>query len=265
MADFAGTAALLRVAPGTIGIAWLGQGGFAFLSPGGVEIMIDPYLSNLCNRFSGNARMEPAPIRPRAVRADCILFTHDHRDHVDPEAVPQIAEASPPTRFAGPSSCIHRLTAELGIAPDRCDRIDRGESHRYGDVEVTALFADHTADSVGYLLVSGGVRIYLSGDTLYHADLAKTAALRPDLALLCINGRLGNMTAREAATVVREVGAKWAVPMHYGMFRQNTADPDTFVTATAALAPQARVAVLPHGRWLLFHPDAGFQPTHPEI
>ncbi|MEX2381926.1 MAG: dihydrodipicolinate synthase family protein, partial [Opitutales bacterium] len=51
-----------------------------------------------------------------------------------------------------------------------------------------------------------------------------------DLLLVCINGRLGNMSATEAAKLASEIRPRLAVPIHYGMFPNNTADPDTFTT-----------------------------------
>ena len=41
-------------------------------------------------------------------------------------------------------------------------------------------------------------------------------------------GVLGNLSGTEAAELARQIGARWAVPCHYEMFRFNTASPDEF-------------------------------------
>ena len=69
--------------------------------------------------------------------------------------------------------------------------------------------------------------------------------LRPfavDVALLPINGRAperrvaGNLDGREAAELARAIGARVAIPCHYDMFAFNTATPDLFVSACAAIS-----------------------------
>ena len=51
---------------------------------------------------------------------------------------------------------------------------------------------------------------------------------KPDVTLICINGRLGNMNTEEALTVARRIGAKVNIPTHYDMFASNSADPALF-------------------------------------
>ena len=68
-----------------------------------------------------------------------------------------------------------------------------------------------------------------------------------DVALLPINGRAperrvaGNLDGPEAARLARDVGARLAVPCHYEMFTFNTAPPDAFLAACAALGQPCRV------------------------
>ena len=49
--------------------------------------------------------------------------------------------------------------------------------------------------------------------------------------MICINGRLGNMNAQEAAEVISSLRPELAIPMHFGLFAGNTADPEPFVEA----------------------------------
>ncbi len=64
-----------------------------------------------------------------------------------------------------------------------------------------------------------------------------------DVALVPINGKLGNLDGPEAARLARTVEAALAVPCHYGMFEFNTASPDAFAAecdAARAALPAAR-------------------------
>ena len=54
-------------------------------------------------------------------------------------------------------------------------------------------------------------------------------ALGIDVMFVCINGRLGNMDYREAAKLAKALPCRVVVPNHYGMFAENTVDPDLFV------------------------------------
>jgi L-ascorbate 6-phosphate lactonase len=51
---------------------------------------------------------------------------------------------------------------------------------------------------------------------------------RPDVMFVCINGRLGNMDFWQARDFAREIGVPLSIPMHYGMFRHNTENPELF-------------------------------------
>jgi L-ascorbate metabolism protein UlaG (beta-lactamase superfamily) len=75
-----------------------------------------------------------------------------------------------------------------------------------------------------------------------------------DVAMLPINGRdskrkvAGNLNAKEAAMLGRDIGAGIVIPCHYDMFTFNTADPGELITAAEAIGQP--YAVLQYGgRW----------------
>jgi L-ascorbate metabolism protein UlaG (beta-lactamase superfamily) len=47
---------------------------------------------------------------------------------------------------------------------------------------------------------------------------------------ICINGKLGNMNAEEAARLTEIITPRLAVPNHYGMFESNTEDPMAYLS-----------------------------------
>ena len=56
-----------------------------------------------------------------------------------------------------------------------------------------------------------------SGEKLFEIKMFK-----PDVAFLCINGRLGNMNVDEALITAQRIGAKINIPNHYDMFACKT-------------------------------------------
>ena len=83
--------------------------------------------------------------------------------------------------------------------------------------------------------------------------------LRPysvTVALLPISGRKphapGNFAIDEAAQLAEDIGARWLVPMHYGMFASNTGDVDRFVDHLLGQRPAQRFKVFACGeKWVV--------------
>lgn len=205
-------------------LTWLGQGGYLF-ELGDKRLCVDPYLSDAVFTLEGLRRMPPVPVSPRDLAADLVLCTHDHIDHLDEATLGEVDD--PRTRFAGPDSCLEHLRkmefSEVKLVPLR-----QGETIRLGEAEISGFFADHTPDSIGVVLRYEGIVVYLTGDSLYHERLTIAKTFRPDLLICCINGQWGNMNIAEAARLAGELSVKTAVPSHYGMFAENTADPEEF-------------------------------------
>src|SRR5690606_3001449 len=118
--------------------------------------------------------------------------------------------------------------------------IERGDRRFVGRCDVHAVPALHTDDSVGYVLRFGKVCVYVTGDTVYSDELAAACGHRPDLLMICINGRLGCMDIRDAVRLTARIGPPFAVPMHYGMFAENTADPEEYVRQLEACGGSTR-------------------------
>lgn len=240
-------------------LRWLGQAGFEIVAPDGGSCLIDPYLSDWCARFSSNPRVPPIALDPAKVRATVIVTSHWHDDHLDPEAIPIIARSSPETVFVGPRSSAVRYRW-WGIPDERVVALRRGESVAVGAFSITAGFARHEVpgmlaeDAISVTVEMAGRRLFHSGDTEYDSRIR---AIRDrgaiDVGLFVINGTGGNMNLREAAFLAAELDVGVAIPMHYGMWRQEkygpgaTLDPDEFSRRFHALTGRPGL-VLEHGK-----------------
>lgn len=257
MSRFAVYQEIISPKEGEVGIAWTGQAGFSFKAADGSIVHVDPYLSNVCSRYVGYHRAIPAPVEADEIRGDRFLFTHEHRDHLDTDAVPFIAENNPGATFIGPPACISRLL-ELKIAPERLVTIKRGESLNAGAIDIKAVKAIHTDDSVGYVLSFGDTKVYITGDTVYSDELIGIAEERPDLMMSCINGRLGCMNIADAVRLTSHIQPKIAIPMHVHMFIENTASPEEFVRQVELHSGVTKGFVMEHGEWYVYGKANGF-------
>jgi L-ascorbate metabolism protein UlaG (beta-lactamase superfamily) len=227
-----------------VGVAWLGQAGFA-LRYDDLRIFLDPYLSDyLEKKYRGtnqpHERLMAAPIHLREVeRLDWVICTHKHSDHMDPEALPILASKSPACRFIIPRASQEHLL-NLGVPNEQIAGINAPEEILLSSTcSVEAIPSAHQSLEknergeycyLGYIIRLGSITLYHSGDTISYSGLAERVRTHQvDLALLPINGRgkgvPGNFTFDEAVQLCQTANIPYLIPHHFGMFAFNTVDP----------------------------------------
>lgn len=199
----------------------LGQSGY-IVRTSKTTVVIDPYLSDSVNKAAGRPRALPIPVQPQDIRCDAVICTHDHLDHLDTETVKGIFSQQLFLTTKKGSELLRRL------GRTNVKVLEQGQTVTVGDISITAVFADHSTEAFGIILKAEEKTLYFSGDTLYHENLLKIAAYHPDITLICINGKLGNMNVGQALAVARKLGAKVNIPNHYDMFLSNSEDPHLF-------------------------------------
>lgn len=243
-----------KVSAESIRLWWLGQAGFAFKNHAGRIVYVDPCLSDAVERLHGFKRLSLAPIAAEDVRADVVVFTHEHTDHLDPEAVPVIARRNPACRFAGPIGCRDGFT-QAAINIDHQIILEPNQTYDLGVVIVHTAQADHgdfSVTALTLLLDFNGVRVLVTGDTSWRPALIKSLAkLKPDVVLPVINGVFGNMNHIDAAMMIKELLPRIAVPCHYWTFaEQGCGDPAGFIHACRALCQDVQDLLLKPGEGL---------------
>lgn len=204
-------------------ITWIGQSGYLLCS-GETTILIDPYLSDAVERVVNRPRMAPALLDPKRINVDAVFCTHDHLDHLDPDAIEQMPDTNTFYTTCGGAEHLQNL------GKTRVHPLEIGDRTQVGSFWITAVFAEHTVEAVGLVVEAEGKKLYFSGDTLFSEKLFEMADHGLDAAFLCINGKLGNMNLEEALVVAEKINAKVNIPNHYGMFASNTADPHAFTS-----------------------------------
>ena len=242
------------VPTGNVRMYWLGQAGFAFRTPTGRRILLDPYLSDACERLFGFKRLSLPALRAEDVVADWVILTHEHADHLDPDAIPVIARRNPNCRFAGPAGCMAGLD-EAGVASERRILLEPNRRHDLGDLVVHTVPADHgdiSPSALALILEFGGIRVMATGDTSWRPVLFKPLYdLKPDVVLPAINGVFGNMNHLDAARLVSEAKPRIAIPCHFWtLAEQGAGDPGGFINACASLCPEVKAVLLRPGEGL---------------
>jgi L-ascorbate 6-phosphate lactonase len=235
----------------SVAMWWLGQAGFVFKTPAGKTVYVDPYLSDAAERLHGFKRLTLPPVGAEEVRADLVVLTHEHTDHLDPDALPIIAAHNPACRFAAPAGCTPGLTA-AGVDSKARLTLAPGQRYDLEGVVIRTAPADHgdfSATALCVLLEFGGIRILCSGDTAFRPQLLKPLYdVRPDVLLPCINGTFGNMGHLDAVRLVEQVRPRYAIPCHYWTFAEHgAADPMGFLYACRSSCPEVRALLLRPG------------------
>lgn len=248
---------------------WLGQSGF-LIHWKGQYLLLDPYLSDslttkYANTDKPHTRMTELTIDPaRLDFIDVVTSSHNHTDHLDAETLQPIINANPDLTMIIPEANRDFVVKRLQCDFDWPIGLNENEKTKAGHFTFYGIPAAHNLLDrneqgqclyMGYVITFGPWTIYHSGDTLWYegmVDLLKPFSV--DLAFLPINGNkperrvAGNLNAKEAAQLGKEIGAKLVIPCHYDMFTFNTEDPANFIQAANSLGQDYKV-MLCSERW----------------
>jgi L-ascorbate metabolism protein UlaG (beta-lactamase superfamily) len=155
------------------------------------------------------------------VPADIIFITHEHHDHFSVEDIDRVKKSE--TVIVCPSSVAKELE---GYKLRKCGH---GEVFEVNGVRIETIPAYniekkfHTKESGknGYIIESGGVRLYYAGDTDIIPEMKKLGKI--NIAMLPCGGTY-TMTPEEAAMAADIIKAEITVPMHYGMITGKKSD-----------------------------------------
>ncbi len=177
------------------------------------------------------------PWKVKKDKANLILITHSHFDHLSLDDVRKIQTKE--TTIVATRDSASKLRGDVRI-------VSVGDKVEIEGVGIEAVpsynvgknYHPKTSGWVGYVVTVDGIRIYHAGDTDALEEMNK---LKVDIALLPVGGTY-TMTADEAAGIANEFKPKISIPMHWGSIVGSEADAqrfrDLFEGETVILKPE---------------------------
>jgi L-ascorbate metabolism protein UlaG (beta-lactamase superfamily) len=192
----------------TTQITWFGHNCWS-IETAGKTILLDPFLND----------SPIAPVKAEAVKADFILLSHGHEDHVgDTVAIAKRTGATVIANFE-----VGQWLGKKGVAGDKIVGLNPGGGVQQPFGHVKFTIAHHSSSmpdgsyggvAGGFLLSFDGVRIYFACDTALFLDMKLMAAGGLDLAVLPIGDRF-TMGPDDAIDAVKLLSPKRVAPCHY--------------------------------------------------
>lgn len=233
----------VRAEDGKVQLLWLGQSAFRITTPGGKNIMVDPYITQ-------NPKTPPEwKDLDKLGKLDVVLVSHGHGDHFG-DAATLVKKQH--IQMWGPAGLADTLW-ELGIlGPDEALRMGKGGTITPigPDIKISEVRADHSSEfiyvnpetkkrevhvggePVGFIIrLENNFTIYHMGDTNVFGDMRLIGEYyKPDLILVPIGGHFV-MDPKEAALATKMIAPKYAIPIHYGTIPQLKGTPEEYIKA----------------------------------
>ncbi|HRD62228.1 MAG TPA: MBL fold metallo-hydrolase [Nocardioides sp.] len=204
----------------SITVTWWGHA-TATVQTGDTRVVTDPVLDDHLLHLRRYAVKIPG------LAADVVVISHLHHDHCH---VPSLARFGPEVPILVPRGG-ERLLAR--IAGDRVVPVAPGDVVERAGVRIEVLPATHDGrrhpwsrdtpppPPLGFRVEGATGSWWFPGDTELREDMRDVGSV--DLALVPIGGwgptlEDGHMHPEHAAEAVERVGARWAVPVHWGTF-----------------------------------------------
>lgn len=253
--------------PGDVDVRWWGHA-TTTITLAGVRVLTDPVL---VDRVAHLRRLGGPTPRPEAASADVAVVSHLHADHLH---LPSLRRLDPGCRLIAPRGTAALLKrGDLDLLK-RLEEVDVGDTLVVGGVTVRAVAAHHDGrrlpasrhrgPALGFVLEGDGRSVWFAGDTGLFDEMAAIGPV--DVAVVPVGGwgpTLGphHLDPVQAAEAVARVGARDAVPVHFGTFwpaglrrlghatfEQKFEQPGaSFAAAAPAMCPDARTHVLTQG------------------
>lgn len=217
-----------------VNVTWFGHSNL-LVQMHGMNILIDPVFSERTSpvSFIGPKRFSELPLEiDELPHIDIAVISHDHYDHLDMDSVKALDEKT--DRFIVPLGVENHLE-RWGISADKVTNMAWWEETQINGLTVACTPARHASgrglDRLAPTLYASWVfedeyhRIFESGDTGYGGHFGEIHKRYGDFDLVMMDCAQFNMKwhyihmfPEESAEAAQTLGAKTAMPIHWGAF-----------------------------------------------
>ena len=219
-------------------LTWLGHGCWS-IAASGQHILLDPFLD----------ASPTAPVKAGDVRADAILISHGHFDHIADAAA--IARRTGATVYANYEIC--EWLGKQGV--EKLESMNLGGSVQapFGRVKLT--IAHHSSvlpdgapggNPGGFHLSLEGRTVYFACDTALFLDMKLIGAGGLDLAVVPIGDRY-TMGPEDSIEAIKLLAPRKVAPAHYNTWPPIAQDAQTWADRVRAHTSAEPIVLRPGG------------------
>jgi L-ascorbate metabolism protein UlaG (beta-lactamase superfamily) len=156
--------------------------------------------------------IDPWNVPASAPKADIILVTHSHYDHLSLSDINRLKKEG--TTIICSEDCLDKLSGDVkAMSPGQELEVEGVKIKAVSAYNLSKAFHPRNNKWLGYIITIEGVSVYHSGDTDIIPEMKDLGKI--DIALLPVGGKY-TMSAEEAAKAANMIKAEVSVPMHYG-------------------------------------------------
>jgi len=225
-------------------LIWIGQSSI-LLNHNGFTVLTDPHFSDRASPvgFAGPKRVTPTPFQIKDLPViDVVLISHNHYDHLDRASIEDLIAYQPSIKFFVPLGLAKTL---MGWGAKDVTELDWWQAATLDGIEILPTPVQHWSKRsffdrnkslwAGWMIKWSDFSFYFAGDSGYSDDFKETARRvgSPTLAAIPIGAyeprdfmKAAHMNPEEAVQTFVDLGAKYAVAIHWGTFKLTTEQMD---------------------------------------
>ena len=218
-------------------VMWVGHASI-LINHKNVTVLTDPQFSDRASPFlsMGPRRVTPSPVKIDDLPdINIIVISHNHYDHLDEASIRKLARVQQRIKFLVPLG-LKTVLEEWGVR--NVTELDWWEPLKIDGVKIQPTPVKHWSKRTffdrnktlwaGWMVQWSDFAFYFAGDSGYSSDFKKTVKKlgKPDLAAIPIGAyeprkfmKSAHINPEEAVTVFTDLGAKYAIGIHWGTFK----------------------------------------------